>query len=74
VASEFGCTLHLPGTAPIPLRLLVRNRFDPPSQNATQTARAGCEFRELPGGAENHIQRYISKIDRRRKARERGEA
>jgi c-di-GMP-binding flagellar brake protein YcgR len=74
VASGFDGTLHLPGTPLIPLRLLVRNRFDPPPQHPTQAARAGCEFQNLPGDAENLIQRYIFKIDRRRKARERGEA
>lgn len=74
VASEFDSTLHLPDTQPIPLRLLVRNRFDPPPLDAAQATRAGCEFQALPGGAETLVQRYIFKIDRRRKARERGEA
>ncbi len=75
VETAFDCQLQLPGaSSPLPLRLLVRSRFDPPPQDTTQGARIGCEFIELPGVAESLIQRYIFRIDRLRKARERGEA
>ena len=74
VETAFDCQLQLPSASPLPLRLLVRSRFDPPPQDTTQVTRIGCEFTELPGVAESLIQRYIFRVDRLRKARERGEA
>ena len=75
VETAFDCQLHLPDASfPLPLCLSVRSRFDPPPQDATQGTRIGCEFTALPGAAESLIQRYIFRIERMRKARERGEA
>ena len=75
VETRFDCQLHLPdSSSPLPLCLSVRSRFDPPPQDTTQGTRIGCEFTALPGAAESLIQRYIFRIERMRKARERGEA
>jgi len=74
LGGEMHCSLHLPEASPIALRLVVRSRFDPPVQDTARTPRAGCAFVGLPAGAENTIQRYIFRIERNRKARERGDA
>jgi len=74
VASTFDCILHLPGASPIALQLRVRSRLEPPSHDKTHGPRAGCEFTQLAASAESQIQRYVFRIDRLRKARERGDA
>lgn len=74
VATSFDCMLHLPGAAPIPLRLRVRSRLEPARQDKTHGPRVGCEFTQLSASVESQIQRYIFRIDRLRKARERGDA
>ena len=64
--------LRLPDTAPIPARLVVRNLFRITRRGGAEVLRAGCEFADLPRGAEDAIQRYILRIERTRNARERG--
>lgn len=64
--------LRLPDTAPIPIRLIVRNLFRITSRGGAEVLRAGCEFADLPRGGEDAIQRYILRIERERSARERG--
>lgn len=64
--------LHLPEVAPIPARLIVRNLFRITHRNGSEVLRAGCQFADMPRGAEDAIQRYILKIERTRSARERG--
>lgn len=71
---ELQCQLHLPGTKPLTLRLVVRGRFQSLAPNGCETWRAGCQFVALPQAAEAQIQRYIFRLERQRKARERGEA
>lgn len=64
--------LRLPDTAPIPARLVVRNLFRITRRGGAEVLRAGCEFADLPRGAEDAIQRYILRVERTRNARERG--
>jgi flagellar brake protein len=66
------CQLTLPGVGSIPVRLRVRNLFRLTNRNGIEMLRAGCEFVDLPGSADNAIQRYIFKVERDRSARERG--
>ena len=64
--------LRLPDTAPIPARLVVRNLFRITRRGGAEVLRAGCEFADLPRGAEDVIQRYILRVERTRNTRERG--
>ncbi len=64
--------LNLPDVPPIQSRLIVRNLFRITSRSGADLLRAGCEFADLPRGAEDAIQRYILKVERERNARERG--
>ena len=63
--------LKLPGSAPIPARLSVRNLFRITTGNGIEMLRAGCQFTHMPPGAEDAIQRYILKVERARNARQR---
>ena len=65
------CQLKLPGSAPIPARLSVRNLFRITTGNGIEMLRAGCQFTHMPPGAEDAIQRYILKVERARNARQR---
>ena len=66
-----GCQLSLPGSAPIPARLTVRNLFRITTRNGIEMLRAGCQFTDMPRGADDAIQRYILKVERERNARQR---
>jgi c-di-GMP-binding flagellar brake protein YcgR len=71
--TEFSnCLLNLPDAPPIPSRLIVRNLFRITNRSGAELLRAGCEFADMPRGAEDAIQRYILKVERERNARERG--
>jgi c-di-GMP-binding flagellar brake protein YcgR len=71
--TEFAnCLLNLPDGPPIPARLIVRNLFRITNRSGAELLRAGCEFADMPRGAEDAIQRYILKVERERNARERG--
>lgn len=67
-----GCRLLLPDTEPLPVRLMVKNVFRQSQPNGRESWRAGCQFTELPRGADALIQRYIFRMERQRSARERG--
>ena len=71
--TEFAnCLLNLPDGPPIPARLIVRNLFRITNRSGAELLRAGCEFADMPRGAEDAIQRYILRVERTRNARERG--
>ena len=71
--TEFeNCLLNLPEAAPIPARLIVRNLFRLTNRSGAELLRAGCEFADMPRGAEDAIQRYILRVERERNARDRG--
>lgn len=67
---EFGdCTLVLPEFGAITAQLRIRSVFQVTNRNGIAMTRAGCQFVELPHGADALIQRYILKIERERGAR-----
>ena len=66
-----GCSLLLPEFGDISTRLKIRNMFQVTNRNGMTMMRAGCQFVDLPRGAENTIQKYILKIERERNARSR---
>ncbi|MEL1264231.1 flagellar brake protein [Pseudoxanthomonas putridarboris] len=68
------CLLHLPDTGPLSVRLMVKSLHRQLNQNGTESWRAGCQFTDLPRGADAQIQRYIFRLERQRSARERGAA
>ena len=64
-----GCELNLPDDGKIKLDLEVRNAFQVTTRSGTQYTRVGCEFVNLPGLHLTMIQRYITRLERERKAR-----
>ena len=69
-----GCQLHLPDSGPLSVRLMVKSLHRQLNQNGSESWRAGCQFTQLPRGADALIQRYIFRLERQRSARERGAA
>ncbi len=69
-----GCLLHLPDGGPLNFRLMVKSLHSQRNQNGVEHWRAGCQFTDLPRGADALIQRYIFRLERQRSARERGAA
>ncbi|WP_341675074.1 flagellar brake protein [Niveibacterium sp. SC-1] len=70
VDREFtGCQLFLQDTQALVIRLRVRNLFKVTLPGGNEILRAGCEFVGLTPAQENHIQRYILRIERERAAR-----
>ncbi len=53
---------------------MVKSLHSQLNQNGTESWRAGCQFTDLPRGADALIQRYIFRLERQRSARERGAA
>jgi c-di-GMP-binding flagellar brake protein YcgR len=66
------CLLPLPNELNIRLSLRVCNLFEVSNRAGNRYARVGCEYLELAGTPLNHIQRYITHLERERKARENG--
>ncbi|MCE1170014.1 flagellar brake protein [Azovibrio restrictus] len=63
------CVLTLPDDGPIKVDLEVRNLFEVTTRNGSRYFRVGCEFLDLPGLLLTMIQRYITRLERERKAR-----
>jgi len=63
------CLLNLPDDGPIKMDLEVRNAFDVTTRSGNHYTRVGCEFVNLPGLLLTMIQRYITRLERERKAR-----
>lgn len=66
------CRVDLPEVGIVESRLRVRNLFRITTGPGAPMERAGCEFIGLPSATMSLIQRYILKVERERKARERG--
>jgi c-di-GMP-binding flagellar brake protein YcgR len=66
------CLLPLPDEPAIRLNLRVCNLFEVTNRAGNRHARVGCEYLDLAGMPLNHIQRYITRLERERKARENG--
>ncbi len=63
------CRISLPDEGVLVTTLRVRNAFDVTARNGAHYVRVGCEFIELQGARLSLIQRYITRIERERKAR-----
>lgn len=63
------CKITLPEEGMLVASLSVRNAFSVTTKTGHHYTRMGCEFVELPGARLTMIQRYITRIERERKAR-----
>ena len=66
------CRLEIPGDGVIQVNLRVRKTVEVSVQNGEHTLRVGCEFINLQGTRLALIERYITRIERERKARNSG--
>ncbi len=66
------CRLEIPGEGVIQVNLRVRKTVGISDRTGRQHLRIGCEFVNLPGLRLAFIERYITRIERERKARDSG--
>lgn len=66
------CRLEIPGDGFITVNLCVCKVSQQETRGGIPYLRIGCEFTSLPGTRLAQIQRYITRIERERKARESG--
>lgn len=67
-----GCSVALPEEGTITMGLCVRNAFPVTTKTGSKHWRAGCEYVDLPGPQLTLVQRYITRVERERKARDAG--
>ena len=63
------CKMTLPDEGLLVANLCVRNKFDVTTRGGSRYVRVGCEFIALPGARMSMVQRYITRVERERKAR-----
>ena len=63
------CKMTLPDEGLLVANLCVRNKFDVTTRGGSHYVRVGCEFVALPGARTSMVQRYITRVERERKAR-----
>lgn len=68
------CRIDLPDEGLLACNLIVRNAFDVTTKSGNHHLRVGCEFVDLPGTRLTMVQRYITHVERERKARMSGMA
>lgn len=66
------CRLEIPGEGVIQVNLRVRKLIEISGRNGEHSLRIGCEFTNLPGTQLAFIERYITRVERERKARDTG--
>jgi len=66
------CRLEIPEESIIQVNLRVRKTIEMSDQNGDHNLRIGCEFVSMPGPRLATIERYITRIERERKARKSG--
>ena len=66
------CRLEIPGEGVIQVNLRVRKSVEMSDRTGQHSLRIGCEFANLPGARLAFIERYITRIERERKARDTG--
>ncbi|MBK7646604.1 MAG: flagellar brake protein [Betaproteobacteria bacterium] len=66
------CRLDLPGEGVLLVNLRVRKLVEISANTGIHNLRIGCEFVNLPGTRLAMIERYITRIERERKARDSG--
>jgi c-di-GMP-binding flagellar brake protein YcgR len=64
-----GCRIEIPDEGVIQVDLAVRNAFHVTLRNGAHHLRIGCEYIDLPGSRLSMIERYITRVERERKAR-----
>lgn len=62
------CRIVLPEEGTVVATLEVRSRQESTLRSGEQVLRAGCHFVDIPGAHQAMIQRYITRIDRERRA------
>jgi len=63
------CKMALPDEGLLVATMGVRNTFTVTTKTGSHYVRVGCEFIDLPGPRLTMIQRYITRVERERKAR-----
>ncbi|WP_301102927.1 flagellar brake protein [Propionivibrio sp.] len=63
------CKIMLPDEGLLIVSLCVRNQFDVTTRSGSRFFRVGCEFLNLSASRLTLVQRYITRIERERKAR-----
>ena len=63
------CRIQLPEEGLLVANFIVRNKFDVTTRSGGQFVRVGCEFADIPPARLNMVQRYITRVERERKAR-----
>jgi len=63
------CKMTLPDEGLLVANLCVRNKFDVTTKSGSRYIRVGYEFISLPGVRMSMVQRYITRVERERKAR-----
>ena len=66
------CRLEIPGEGVIQVNLRVRKTVEISDRSGHHNLRIGCEFVNLPGTRLAFIERYITRIERERKAKDSG--
>jgi flagellar brake protein len=66
------CRLEIPGEGVTQVNLRVRKVVEISTRDGEHSLRIGCEFVNLPGTRLAFIERYITRIERERKARDTG--
>ena len=63
------CKIALPTEGLLVAVLCVRNMFDVTTRTGARHVRIGCEFSDLPSARLSMVERYITRMERERKAR-----
>lgn len=66
------CRLEIPSEGVIQVNLRVRKTVEMSDRSGRHSLRIGCEFVNFPGARLAFIERYITRIERERKARDSG--
>jgi len=66
------CRIVLPDEGLLIAKLAVRNMFEVSARNGSRHVRIGCEYLDLPPPRLTMVQRYITRVERERKARASG--
>ncbi len=66
------CRFELPDAGIVTATIKVMTSFEVTLRNGTRVRRSGCKFTDLPAPMINMIQRYITRMERERKAYESG--
>lgn len=68
-----GCVLTLPNEEPFTINLTIRSAFPVTTRSGVRSLRVGAEFLKINQARINIIQRYITAVERERRARMQGD-